>query len=140
MVTLKINTHGSEIVSYSFSKRVRLASEMLAFTRASNTEQETDGEFQHLASRITDFLDTYNCHHYLHVEYFIGIDDVIVCVKGGIYKNADVAVKDADIITDEVLGTCLKAISEHYHFEYQVQLSQDSPTKFKSYSVFENRY
>lgn len=125
--TVTVKHYGAQDVEFEFLARVESAKDMLVITRKSNTEQETEGHFDVLMSKLYDFLSEKNINYHLRVEYFPGISDVFVSIKGFIDANKDCTYSEADLRGELISGTVLLEIAQHYEFDtYSTQLSSES--------------
>jgi hypothetical protein len=125
--TVTVKHYGKSDVEFEFLARVESAYNMLIITRKSNTEQETEGEFDQLRCKLYDFLSEKNISYDLRVEYFPGISDVFVSIKGFIDANKECTYSETDMRGELISGTVLHEIARHYEFDtYFMRLSSES--------------
>lgn len=102
-------------VEFTITKRISSAIDMLTFKEKCNTEQETDGEFNVFERHLLTALQPYNVFCNFNIEYYRGVEDVIVeinvCI---IQRGKDLPEKPISLKDERIVGTVLVHLFKHF--------------------------
>jgi hypothetical protein len=101
-------------VSFTITKRISNAIDMLTFHEKCNTEQETDGEFNVFEQDLYKALEPYNVFFNVHIKYYRGVEDVIVEISVFINQRGENPEKPVPIKDERIVGTVLVHLFKHF--------------------------
>lgn len=136
---IKVDHYGHVDVNFEFVTRVTTAKDMLKISEACNTEQETEGKYDELRTKLCDFLEPLHINWDLKPEFYTGPSDVIFVLKGIINGRRECEISDSDMRGELITGTVLLEIAKHFDwYSYSLRLSDESSNreKLSKLSVF----
>jgi hypothetical protein len=106
-------------LSFRMTCRIESAVEMYNIMQKLNTEQETSGPYDILIANLSEICEGKEFDIHISSEMFPGRADVIfgLCCVINIHSGSKLDIKDID--TEQVLGTILKEIKNHFDFYYK---------------------
>ena len=118
MRIIKFETRYNKL-SFRMVERIESAVDAYNIMLKLNTEQETSGEFDILRFKLSQICKGKDFDIEIYPEMFPGRQDVVfeLNVDINIHSNSSLDVNDID--TEDVLGTVLKEIKEHFNFYYR---------------------
>ncbi len=106
-------------VKITMTERIETAADAYNIMLKLNTEQETSGEFNNLLHNISSVYEGKDFHVHIIPEMFPGRTDVIFELTIHIDMHTGCKLDTKEIDTEQILGTILKEVREHFNFYYR---------------------